>query len=42
MGSNLKVPIHKNQYLKSALHFFPSSRHCLLVMEFAEDGDSED
>ncbi len=42
MGSNLKVPIHKNQYLKSALQFFPSSRHCLLVMEFAEDGDSED
>ena len=43
VGSNLKVPIHKNQYRKSALQFFPSMRHCLLVMEFNEDeGDDEE
>lgn len=36
MGSSLKVPVHKNQYTKTALHFFPSKRHCLLVMEFDE------
>ena len=40
-GSALKVPIHKNQYRKSALQFFPSKRHCLLVMEFAEEGSEE-
>lgn len=42
MGSSLKVPIHKNQYAKSALHFFPSKRHCLLVMEFDDDEDGSD
>ena len=36
--SSLKVPIHKNQHRKSALQFFPSSRHCLLVTEFNEEG----
>ena len=41
MGSSLKVPVHKNQYGKSALHYFPSKRHCLLVMEF-HDGDNSD
>lgn len=37
-GSSLKVPIHRNQYRKSALQFFPSSKHCLLVIEFNDDG----
>ena len=37
-GSSLKVPIHRNQYRKSALQFFPSSKHCLLVTEFNDDG----
>ena len=38
IGSSLKVPIHKNQYRKSALQFFPSARHCLLVVEFNDEG----
>ena len=33
-----QVPIHRNQYRKSALQFFPSSSHCLLVTEFNDDG----
>ena len=32
------MPIHRNQYRKSALQFFPSSSHCLLVTEFNDDG----
>jgi hypothetical protein len=40
-GSSLKVPIHRNQYRKSALQFFPSSTHCLLVTEFNDDGSDE-
>ena len=32
-GDKLKVPLHKKQYSRPALHFFPSENHHLLVDE---------
>ena len=32
-GESLKVPLHKRQYRRQALPFFPSARHHLVVEE---------
>ena len=41
-GSTVKIPIHKNQYIKSAVQFFPSKQHNLIVTEFANEGSGSD
>jgi len=36
-SSSLKVPVNRQQYGKTALFYFPSSQHHILVMDVAEE-----
>ena len=35
-GEKLKIPLHKRQFARQAMPFFPTEQHFLVVMEAAQ------